>query len=334
MDVDEEIPAWLLSAFPGHTWKTLRFCNLRVEDGTAGIDLEASQYGYSVDDVEDVPGQAPELTKGAIVLGIAGQSLVRLDEDSLEEMFGKHFGHGVRLTIADANEVAIASAGATVSAEPKADTVEVGGLVMKSLPPRERRRRRGPVAQVDEEVGDAMEECEGECVLPATPEVRQYEYRDHTADVILRSWGKTEVEAWEQVCVAFFSYMTELDKIEFKHTVEVSAEGHDLLDLLYHLLDEFLFSFGTEFVMCRRVEIVELDLKNLKARARGYGDKFDLAKHPQGTEIKAITMHQMKLLTPETLTTEEGVIPRKDSNMEGGGVKEGFPYECYVLVDI
>lgn len=69
-------------------------------------------------------------------------------------------------------------------------------------------------------------------------------------------------------------------------------------------------------------------------RARGCGEKFNLKKHPQGTEIKAITTHQMKILTPETLTTEEGVIPRKQSTMEGGHMKEGFPYECYVLVDI
>ena len=34
----------------------------------------------------------------------------------------------------------------------------------------------------------------------------------------------------------------------------------------------FLFSFSTEFVVCRRIEISELDLENLKVSARGYGE--------------------------------------------------------------
>ena len=43
--------------------------------------------------------------------------------------------------------------------------------------------------------------------------------------------------------------MTGLDTVEPKDVVEVEASGHDVLDLLYHLLDEFLFSFGTEFIV-------------------------------------------------------------------------------------
>eukprot|EP00434_Breviolum_minutum_P011959 symbB.v1.2.010543.t1/scaffold694.1/size172116/6 len=84
----------------------------------------------------------------------------------------------------------------------------------------------------------------------------------------------------------------------------------DVRQNLSHDLLQFLFSFSTEFVVCRRIEISELDLENLKVSARGYGEKFDLKKHPQGTEIKAITMHQMKVLTPTTVATEEGTAPR------------------------
>lgn len=235
------------------------------------------------------------------------------------------------------------------------EKIEVGGMVMQSLPARGRRRRRAPEdddAGRGEKVralpggqpGGAAEGCEdaedgaGEgddgLLTVSGKEVRQYEYMDHTADVILHSWGRDLQEAFAQVCVAFFSYMTDLDKVELHSSFEVEATGHDMLDLLYHLLDEFLFNFGTEFVMCRRVEILELDEPGLRVRARGYGEKFDLSKHPQGTEIKAITMHQMKILTPDTLTYEEGTIPRKTSEKEGGRLLEGFPYECYVLVDI
>jgi len=166
--------------------------------------------------------------------------------------------------------------------------------------------------------------------VPSTEEVRLYEYLDHTADVILHSWGKTLEEAFEQCCVCFFSYLTDLDTVSMLSSVEVQTTGHDLTDLLYHLLDEFLFSFSTEFVVCRRVEVFELDTENLKVSARGYGEKFDLQKHPQGTEIKAITMHMMKILDPKSMLTEEGRHMRQE---EDTAMSE-FPYEVYVLLDI
>jgi len=226
-------------------------------------------------------------------------------------------------------------------------------MTVQSLPARNRRRRIAPDVLDDdeayvqakkegategagaEEEGGETKKAAGEAAFkPPEGELHQYEYMDHTADVILHSWGVSMEEAIAQVCECYFSYMTDLEKLEMKTSFEVEAEGRDILDMLYHLLDEFLFHFGTNFIMCRRVEVISFDKANLKIRARGYGDKFDLSKHTQGTEIKAITMHQMKVLTPETLTTEEGTIQRTSDTMEGGTEKEGFPYECYVLVDI
>lgn len=232
------------------------------------------------------------------------------------------------------------------------ETYEVDGMVVHSLPARNRRRRNE--ARDEEELAEGadthdastakvrIQAAEGSAVpashvqeaTEATVELRQYEYMDHTADVILHSWGKTLPEAFSQVCVCMFSYMTDLDTVDCETSVDVEATGHDMLDLLYHLLDEFLFSFGTELIAVRFVDILEFDQENLRIRARGRGERFNLKKHPQGTEIKAITMHQMKVLTPETLTSEDGTVPREHSDKEGGAMKQGFPFECYVLVDI
>jgi len=433
-------PAWLLAAFPGHEWQTLSSCCLRVKpEGGAGLDLEASELGYLVEEVEQDAGQAACLKRGSMLVAIEGTPLIGLDEDALSEAFGQNFRDGAQVLVLASDELQGASksrgssgslahislggtcspdvkdvvardlatlaaskgvvaeicgtggkatpvvvlagsrekvcaarpelgallayhglgcSAATADAAPAVDgdigatngpVVEVAGTVMRSLPARNRRKRKAPEeeeeeaedakqAKKDAEAGKTPErEAKGDVAgspEPQEKELHQYEYMDHTADVILHSWGTSLNEAIAQVCVCFFSYMTELEKLDIKTSVEVEASGHDMLDMLYHLLDEFLFTFGTTFVMCRRVEILSFDQDNLKIRARGWGDKFDLAKHPQGTEIKAITMHQMKILTPETLTTEEGVTPRTSDAKEGGGFKEGFPYECYVLVDI
>eukprot|EP00037_Helgoeca_nana_P008630 m.76831 g.76831 ORF g.76831 m.76831 type:complete len:225 (-) comp19060_c0_seq1:308-982(-) len=125
-----------------------------------------------------------------------------------------------------------------------------------------------------------------------------YEYLDHTADIQLHSWGRSIEESIEQVVVAMFGYMTELDKVDEDETQmqEFEIEGHDLISLLYNLMDEFLFRFVTEpFVVCRRVKILELDREAFKIRVQGFGEVFDLAKHPQGTEVKAITYSNMQI---------------------------------------
>jgi len=162
-------------------------------------------------------------------------------------------------------------------------------------------------------------------------DVRQFMYHDHTADIIVHAWGKTRAESFEQVCVGMFQYMTDLDKVDFDRSVDIEAQGHDLLDLLYHLLDEFLYVFGTEMHVSRCVEILSFDEDNFRIRARGYGEKMDLKKHEQGTEIKAITMHMMKILGPETVMSEHGTAGRAETRDE---VREGFPHEAYVLLDI
>lgn len=79
-----------------------------------------------------------------------------------------------------------------------------------------------------------------------------------------------------------FGYMTDLGTVEEKseETIEVEAENIDTL--LFKFLDEFLFLFSAEpFFIARRVEITEIDLENFKIKAKGYGETFNLDKHPQ-----------------------------------------------------
>ncbi|XP_071950873.1 protein archease-like [Antedon mediterranea] len=130
---------------------------------------------------------------------------------------------------------------------------------------------------------------------------RKYEYLDHTADVQLHSWGDSLEESFEQVAMAMFGYMTEIDTVEVKQSKSIEAEGYDLLSLLFHFLDEFLFLFSADpFFIPRKVQIVEFDKTNFKIQAIGFGETFDLSKHPQGTEVKAITYSNMQIHTDRT----------------------------------
>jgi len=128
------------------------------------------------------------------------------------------------------------------------------------------------------------------------PEIK-YEFLDNTADVQLHSWGSSIEESFEQVGMAMFAYMTDIEKIENKEMKEINiqAEG-DLMNLLYKFLCEWLEIHGTEdYFIARKIEINEFDRQNLRIIARGYGETFQFGKHTQGTEVKAITYSNMQI---------------------------------------
>lgn len=79
---------------------------LRVgADGGAGLDLEASRWGYLVEGVDDEPGQ-PDVKVGDCIFAIGGQGLHGLDdEDLMHWRFGRNFADGVELTILPAEHM-------------------------------------------------------------------------------------------------------------------------------------------------------------------------------------------------------------------------------------
>ncbi|KAF5281902.1 hypothetical protein FQR65_LT14486 [Abscondita terminalis] len=140
----------------------------------------------------------------------------------------------------------------------------------------------------------------------------KYEYLDHTADVQLHAWGDTLKEAFEQCGLAMFGYMTTLSTVEINDVSEIEANGHDLESLLFHFLDELLFLFSCEpFLICTKLVITEfkIDGDDLMIRCKCYGEEFTLGKHPQGTEVKAITYSAMQIVNePERNRFEVFVI--------------------------
>src|SRR4051812_13328054 len=72
---------------------------------------------------------------------------------------------------------------------------------------------------------------------------------DHTADIQLHAWGDTLEEAFEQVALAMFSYVTDLSRVDIDPdpavgTLVFDVRGHDWDSLLYNYLEELLFRFS------------------------------------------------------------------------------------------
>ncbi|KAJ8893123.1 hypothetical protein PR048_005706 [Dryococelus australis] len=131
--------------------------------------------------------------------------------------------------------------------------------------------------------------------MRCTPTSR-YLYLTHSCRKQFHYWISGLQKTFEQCATAMFGYMTELEYVEMTDKREIEAEGHDMLSLLFHFLDEFLFVFCDDpFFIVRKVQIIDIDCENFRINARGYGEEFKLGKHPQGTEVKAITYSNMQI---------------------------------------
>lgn len=167
-----------------------------------------------------------------------------------------------------------------------------------------------------------------------------FEYLDHTADVIIHAWGTSLREAFVNAGKGLFGYMTDTSKVEPRESRTIEATGSDLENLLFHFMDELLFLYGSEYFVVRELHITRLDEKACALVCDATGEPFDRDRHSQGTEVKAITMHEMKIWRKENSTAadiaSEQVGTGATADIDGGGHVGCDPkaYEVFVLVDI
>ncbi len=152
----------------------------------------------------------------------------------------------------------------------------------------------------------------------------QYAYKDHTADIQIHAWGCDLAEAYAWAALAMFDYMTPLEdcaRVPTTRFKEVRASGHDLDTLLFAFLDELLFTFHTEMLICTAVQVCEFNRDEWRIRAIVGGTTFVDGETRQGTEIKAITYSAMKIIERGETSEDE----------ESAGVHRA---ELFVIVDI
>ncbi len=119
-----------------------------------------------------------------------------------------------------------------------------------------------------------------------------FEFRDHTADVQVRSWGSSLEEAFSQTAYSLMATITpNLKKITPIVEREITIEAEDKEALLFDFLSEFLYIFDVDEFVFNQIYVrsIEKFKDNYKLRATLKGEKFDLNKHEIGIEVKAIT---------------------------------------------
>jgi len=119
-----------------------------------------------------------------------------------------------------------------------------------------------------------------------------YEFREHTADVQIRSWGSSLEEAFSQTAYSLIATITpDLKKITPKIKKTITVEAEDKEALLFDFLSEFLYIFDVDELVFSQIYVSKIEKinDNYKLQATLKGEKFDLDKHEIGIEVKAIT---------------------------------------------
>ncbi|KAL8444554.1 hypothetical protein Emag_005450 [Eimeria magna] len=147
------------------------------------------------------------------------------------------------------------------------------------------------------------------------------EYLDHTADIIVHAISPSLGALFACAALGMLNYMTDLLLVRPTECLKVSARGRDISGLCFNFLNEVHALYGESYFFVSRIQDVRFRKEAIPSAAaadapaaaadtpqqqqqqqqlivecRAFGERFDKTRHSQGTEIKAVTFHQLKLL--------------------------------------
>lgn len=121
----------------------------------------------------------------------------------------------------------------------------------------------------------------------------KYKLIDHTADIGIIAYGKDLPELFVNSAYAMFDILTDISKVNSEDSFEIQISARNLEELLINWLDELLFRYETERIICDRFIINNLNEQNLSATV--FYEKIDRKRHEIKTEIKNVTYHQLEI---------------------------------------
>ena len=121
----------------------------------------------------------------------------------------------------------------------------------------------------------------------------RYEVLEHTADAGVVAHGRTLGETFAAAAEGMYALMVNPRTVGESVEREVALSAPDRERLLVAWLLELLFLTQTEGLVFRRFDVT-LDGESA-LRARVWGEPLDPNRHEAGTEVKAVTRHQLEV---------------------------------------
>ena len=119
----------------------------------------------------------------------------------------------------------------------------------------------------------------------------QYHIIDHTADIGLHAFGADPSELFATAARAMFDIMVCPDSVHAKRSLNLQVEGADWPDLMVNWLRELLYLWSGKGLLVKSVAIHDIGAHRITADVAV--DTYDPSRHALGSEIKAVTYHQI-----------------------------------------
>eukprot|EP00759_Apiculatamorpha_spiralis_P052437 PhF_6_TR5710/c1_g1_i1/m.8415 len=128
-----------------------------------------------------------------------------------------------------------------------------------------------------------------------------YEHIPHTADVMFHVWNPSLSDLFEECITAFTSVLVgdvKLIQVDETKTFDIDVSGKDLSHVLYHVLDECVYAYGSTYTVIGDIRVFDVvvaddDDGTCHVKARAWGERYDPSRHAGGTEVKAMTFHNL-----------------------------------------
>jgi len=140
--------------------------------------------------------------------------------------------------------------------------------------------------------------------------MKRFEWVEHPSDIGFRAYGRDLAEAFENAALALFEVMVDTSKVKPREEVTVELEAEDEQALLYDWLDKFLYFRDAHELVMSKFEVKELSSSpgGFKLRAKAWGERFDPARHPERTAVKAMTYHMMEIKRERDKCSVQAVV--------------------------
>ncbi|MES0446520.1 MAG: archease [Desulfobacterales bacterium] len=123
----------------------------------------------------------------------------------------------------------------------------------------------------------------------------KYRLIDHTADFGLHVYGSDSKELFANAAYAMFDLITDVGKLEGLDDCNIQVEGDDWPDLMVNWLRELLYFWNGKEMLVKTADILSLSESDLSAIVKF--DQYAPDRHIIKTEIKAVTYHQIQVIS-------------------------------------
>ncbi|MFH2049151.1 MAG: archease [bacterium] len=124
--------------------------------------------------------------------------------------------------------------------------------------------------------------------------MKQFEFLEHTADIIIKATGDTIEEAFASAAEGLFACITELSLIDPLVEIEFEVESIDRQGMLVAFLSKLIYIHEVDRMVFCDFRITFEDENKLTAIC--YGEKYDDAKHDPGMHVKGVSYHMLEII--------------------------------------